>query len=38
MQRRTSDQNGNVFKGVGYGLLLSAAITACWVTAFIALF
>lgn len=38
MHKHMSGQGGNVFKGVGYGLLLSAAIAAAWVAAIIALF
>lgn len=38
MQRNIGDQNGNVFKGVGYGLLLSGAITICWVALVSAIF
>lgn len=33
MQRHIGRQNGNVFKGVGYGLLLSAMITVGWIAA-----
>lgn len=38
MQRHMGRQGDNVFKGVGYGLLLSAAITAGWVITIVALF
>ena len=38
MQRHVSGRNDNVFKGVGYGLLLSAAIAAGWALAIIAIF
>ncbi len=37
MQRHIGEQNSNVFKGVGYGLLLSVAITALWIIALAAL-
>lgn len=38
MQRHMGKQSDNVFKGVGYGLVLSAAITAGFVVAIVALF
>ena len=38
MQRHIGEQNENVFKGVGYGLLLSAAISAGWIVIIVALF
>ncbi len=37
MQRNIGEQNSSVFKGVGYGLLLSVAIAALWIIALVAL-
>lgn len=38
MQRRLGRQDDNVFKGVGYGLVLSAVIIAGWAVTLAALF
>lgn len=38
MQRHVNGQGDNVFKGVGYGLLFSAAIAAGWILAIVAFF
>lgn len=38
MQQQMGGQGKNVFKGVGYGLVLSAAITAGLVAAIVTLF
>ncbi len=38
MQSNIRNQNGNVFRGVGYGLLFSSAITICWIAIISAIF
>lgn len=38
MERKLPAREGNVFKGVGYGLALSGGIVAFWVLALSALF